>query len=192
VDVGKAKVQAVAQRLRQISPAVRVTEAREALGGAQSEVVERLDECDVIIDCTASDEVLMLLAMAWWPIPRIFASFSMGYGAKRLFLFGVNSHRFPHDEFTRSIRPWMEHETKTWAVSDEVLEGAGCWSPLFPARNDDVAIAAAICVKELETLVAKRSPSSRFRVFSQSTSDEGFQGFAPENSPSKVESVVIR
>lgn len=192
VDVGKAKVQAVAQRLRLVSPSVRVTEFRNALGGTPPAVVEQLDEYDVIIDCTGSDEALMLLASAWWPIPRVFASFSMGYGAKRLFSFGVNGHRFLHDEFNRSVRPWLEHETKTWVACDEVFEGAGCWSPLFPARYDDVALAAAICVKELETLVVKRPPSPRFRVFVQSTSDEGFQGFAPENSPPEVEAVVVR
>lgn len=190
VDVGKAKVQAVAQRLRQLSPAVRVTEVREALGGPPTAIAARLDEYDVIIDCTASDEALMLLAAAWWSIPRIFASFSMGYGGKRLFSFGVSGHKFPHDEFARSVRPWLEDETKTWADSGEVFEGAGCWSPLFPARCDDVALAAAICVKELETLIAKRPPTSRFRAFAQSSSDYGFQGFSPENSPAGVTALV--
>jgi hypothetical protein len=191
-DVGKRKVRAVAQKLRQISPTVRVTEVLEALGGSPSEVMERLDEYDAIIDCTASDEVLMLLASAWWPIPRLFASFSMGYGAKRLFSFGANGHTFPHDDFVRSIRPWLEHETRTWAASTEVFEGAGCWSPLFPARCDDVALAAAVCIKQLEALVAGPPPESRLRVFAQSMSDEGFAGFAPEKSLPGLEAVALR
>jgi len=190
VDVGKAKVQAVAQRLRQLSPMVRVTEVSQELGGSLSTIVERLDEYDVIVDCTSSDEALLLLATAWWSIPRIFASFSMGFGGKRLFSFGVSGHRFPQDEFVRSVRPWLEHEAKTWAESDEVLEGAGCWSPLFPARQDDVVLAAVTCVKELETLVAKRPPSSRFRVFAQSSSDDGFQGFTPESAPPAMEALA--
>lgn len=182
-DVGSPKVQAVAERLRQLSPAVRVTEVLEPIGGTPKDVVEQLDEYDVILDCTSSDEALMLLAGAWWSIPRVFASFSMGYGGKRLFSFGVSGHRFPQDEFVRNVRPWLEHEAKTWAEGDEVLEGAGCWSPLFPARHDDLVLAAATCVKELETLIAKRPITPRFRVFAQASSDDGFKGLVPESAP---------
>ena len=190
VDVGKFKVQAVAQRLRQASPMLRVTEMAKDLGGSLDAVVEQLDAYDVIIDCTSSDEILRLLATAWWSIPRIFASFSMGFGGKRLFSFGLSGHRFPQEEFARSLQPWLEHEAKSWAASDEVLEGAGCWSPVFPARQDDVVLAAAMCVKELETLVSKRPPSSRFRVFAQSSSDNGFQGFTPESAPPAVNALA--
>jgi hypothetical protein len=181
VDVGQLKVPAVARRLRQISPTVRVVEFNETLSGDAGSIEERLDEYDAIVDCTSSDDALMLLSTAWWSIPRVFASFSMGYGGKRLFSFGVNGHRFPQDEFTRGVRPWLEYEAKEWADSDEILEGAGCWTPLFPARHDDVTLAAAICVKELETLVAARPSSSRLRVFAQSLSEDGFQGYALES-----------
>lgn len=190
VEVGRSKVQSVGQRLRKLSPMVRVTELLEALGGTPNAIVERLDEYEVIVDCTSSDETLMLLATAWWSIPRTFASFSTGYGGKRLFSFGVNGHRFPQDEFAINVRPWLEHEAKTWAASDEVLEGAGCWSPLFPARYDDVVLAAATCVKELETLITKRPVSPRFRVFAQSSSDDGFLGFLPEGAPPAGEALA--
>jgi hypothetical protein len=190
VDVGKSKVQVVAQRLRQISPAARVTEVNENLRGDAEAIVEQFEEYDVIIDCTSSDEALALLATAWWSIPRIFASFSLGYGGKRLFSFGVGGHAFSQQEFTANVRPWIEHEAAAWASSEEVLEGAGCWSPLFPARHDDVVLAAATCVKELEALVALKPRVPRFRVFVQSVSDEGFQGFLPERAPTTVEAMA--
>jgi hypothetical protein len=190
VDVGKRKVAVVAQRLRQISPTVRVAEFSEKLPSDAKAVQDRLDEYDIIIDCTASDEVLSALERAWWPIPRTFASFSLGFGGRRLFSFGLSGNRLPASDFARSVRPWLEYESKTWADSDELLEGAGCWSPLFPARHDDVVLAAAVCVKELETLVTQRPTAPRFRVFAQSSSESGFQGFAPEGSPPAAEALA--
>lgn len=189
-DVGKTKVQVVAQRLRQISPAVRVAELNEELHGNAKAISAQFDEYDVIIDCTSSDEALSLLGAAWWSIPRVFASFSLGYGGKRVFSFGVSGHQFPQQEFAESVRPWLEHEAKIWANSEEVLEGAGCWSPLFPARHDDVVLAAATCVKELEAIVAQVPRASRFRVFAQSTANGGFEGFVREDAPPVVEAMA--
>ncbi len=190
VEVGKAKVQVVAQRLRQISPSARVTEVLEDLRGTPQSIVQQFEEYDVVVDCTASDDALRLLATAWWSIPRVLASFSMGYGAKRLFSFGVSGHRFPHDVFAMSIRPWLEHEAQIWANSEEVLEGAGCWSPLFPARHDDVVMQAATCMKELESLVAKRPTTPQFRVFAQASTDDGFQGSVLESAPPALEAIA--
>jgi hypothetical protein len=45
-------------------------------------------------------------------------------------------------------------------------------------------------VKELETLVAKRPTEPRFRVFAQASSDDGFQGFAPESAPPALEAMA--
>lgn len=182
-DVGQSKVSVVAQRLRQISPTIRVTEIFEKLPSDTKTLEARLDRYDIIIDCTSSDSVLATLHRAWWSIPRTFASFSLGFGGKRLFSFGVCSNRFPHGDFSNCVRPWLEHESKAWAASEEILEGPGCWSPLFPARDDDVVLAAAVCVKELETLSTKAPTDPRFRVFAQLLTDDGFQGFVPEIAP---------
>jgi hypothetical protein len=162
VGVGKFKVPVVAQRLRQISPIVRVTEVTEQLP-AEAKVIEaQLDDYDIVIDCTSSDVALSTLARAWWSIPRTFATFSLGFGGKRLFSFGVSGNRFPHGDFAMSVRPWIEHESKAWTENDEVFEGAGCWSPLFPARYDDVVLAAAVCVSvatEIRVIPAESSGS---------------------------------
>lgn len=191
VDVGQAKVPVVAKRLRQISSTVRVVEFGDTMPTDTKAIEAQLDEYDIIIDCTSSDVALSTLERAWWSIPRTFASFSLGFGGKRLFSFGVSGNRFPHGEFARSVRPWLEHESRAWANNDEVLEGAGCWSPLFPARYDDVVLAAAVCVKELETLADMRSSEPRFRVFAQSSSERDFQGFVAEGAPSDLEALAL-
>lgn len=177
-EVGKTKVRAVAHRLFQISPAVQVIEIDRNLGSDEHAIVETLEPYDLVVDCTASDDALALLAGGWWAIPRVFASFSMGFGARRLFSFGVTGHAFPQQRFAADVAPWLQDEAATWADGEELLEGAGCWSPLFPARHDDVEMAAAVCVKEVEALVSQRPRKPRFRVFEKHESADGFHGFS--------------
>ena len=190
VDVGNSKVRAVAQRLLQISPAVWVTEIERDLSGGQRAVVDALEPYDVVVDCTASDDALSVLAGGWWSIPRVFASFSVGFGAKRLFSFGVTGHEFPQGRFAVEVAPWLQDEAATWAGGEELLEGAGCWSPLFPARQDDVVMATAICVKEIETLTSQRPREPRFRVFEKQESTEGFNGFSVRRELPSMEAVA--
>jgi hypothetical protein len=176
-DIGAAKATAVALRLKQMSPHVKVTALPHDLPADQSALVATLDAYHVIVDCTGADEVLFLLAEAWWPVPKVFASFSLGYAGRRLFAFGAIAHQFPDARFKEMLAPWLADEAALWSANEEVLEGAGCWSPLFPARADDVMLAAAMCVKELEHLVATRPHQPRLRVFEQQHTPDGLAGF---------------
>jgi hypothetical protein len=191
-DVGDSKVRAVARRLRQVSPCVRVEEFGTSIPAAVDAMVEMLEQYDVIVDCTGSDDALALLARGWWSIPRVFASFSLGFGARRLFSFGATGHEFPISQFASKIAPWLEDEVSTWANRDELLEGPGCWSPLFPGRCDDVVLAASICVKELEMMAARRSREVRCRVFEGRETNDGFVAFSscPELSERHMEKVA--
>jgi hypothetical protein len=182
-NIGAAKVAAMATRLQQISPYANVTAITQALPTDQAALVAMLEPYDIVVDCTGADEVLSLLSEAWWPTPKVFASFSLGYGGQRLFAFGVFAHQFPDALFKETLAPWLADEAILWSANDEVLEGAGCWSPLFPARADDVMLAAAMCVKELEQLVAERTAAPRFRVFEQQRTPDGICGFLLRQSP---------
>ena len=183
VDLDTPKVKVVGQRLLEVSPHVRVTELARNLGGDQRSIVETLDPYDVIVDCTGSDDTLAVLAAGWWSVPRTFASFSMGFGGRRLFSFGVTAHEYPHQAFRAAVEPWLKDEGITWAGAEELLEGAGCWSPLFPARYDDIVISAAVCVKEVERLVTQRPREPHFRVFARQDSADGFTGFSLSDAP---------
>ncbi len=182
-DVGASKVRAVADRLRQLSASVRVTELEGSFPLDEHSIVDKLEPYDILIDCTASDDVLRALSLGWWSIPRVFASFSLGFGGSRLFSYGFAGHQFPEERFQSEVRPWLDHESATWSDAGELLEGAGCWSPLFPARLDDVVLAAATCAKELETIAGSRPDEPRFRVFEQLATPDGFAGFSLRIQP---------
>ncbi len=177
-DVGQTKVKVVASRLKEISPFVRISEVENELPLSVDAIVNLLEPFDVIIDCTGSDDVLLSLSRGWWSIPRLFASFSLGFGAHRLYSFGVFANRFPADQFASVTQPWLQYETSEWAGSDELLEGPGCWSPLFPARYDDILMMASTGVQEIEAMMDRRPKESRFRVFERHVSDEGLISFS--------------
>lgn len=151
-EIGRNKADAVADRLRRASPMARVRAHSGALP-IGTRLQELLEPCGIVIDCTAEDGVLRQLAAVWWPIPRLFLSASTGFAARRLFVFAVSACTFPAGDFTAQMEPWLKEEHGKWSAAGETLEGAGCWSPLFPARSDDIWLAAVTAVKFLERVV---------------------------------------
>lgn len=152
VALGKNKATAVAARLQGVAPMSRIISSEMWLPQGD-ELRTLLEPFDVVLDCTGEDEVLRDLGAAWWSVPRRFLSASLGFAASRLFLFGVYACRFPFEEFEGAVGPWLEEERFQWTANGETIEGAGCWSPLFPARSDDVWLAAVATVKYLERVV---------------------------------------
>ena len=151
-DLGRKKAEAIKERLQNCAPMSRISSQATCLpsGGTLQTLLEPFD---IVLDCTADDSALHHLSEVWWSIPRYFLSSSMGFAANRLFLFGVHACTFPVDDFEDAIQPWLSMERLQWSAAGEKLEGAGCWSPLFPARSDDVWLAAVATIKYLERLV---------------------------------------
>lgn len=176
VDLGHNKATATATRLQSAAPMSHITSHAGSLPRDRA-LKDLLESFEIVLDCTGDDDVLHLLGQAWWSIPRNFLSASLGFAANRLFLFGVHACSFPFEEFDTAIQPWLVQERKQWIAAGETLEGAGCWSPLFPARCDDVWLAAIATVRYLERLVGEKE-SRGLRVFEQ-CSDEDLVCYQP-------------
>lgn len=151
-SVGAGKASALAKRFREISPTASISAVEHHLVDPQG-VHDRLDEADLVIDCTATNEIPTLLAETYWSVPRRFISASFGYGARQLFLYRSFGVKFPAKGFFSSVEPWLVKERRDWAQAEERIEGAGCYSPLFPARADDVAAGAVAVVKFSEEAI---------------------------------------
>ncbi|NJL02992.1 MAG: ThiF family adenylyltransferase [Spirulinaceae cyanobacterium SM2_1_0] len=173
-DLGCNKATATAARLQGAAPMSSIS-AHAAMLPSGDRLQQLLEPFDIVIDCTGEDEVLRRLAEAWWSIPRRFLSASLGFAAKRLFLFGAQACAFPFDEFAAAVKPWLAAERSQWSTAGETLEGAGCWSPLFPARCDDVWLSAVATVKYLE-FMAQGTWVNALRVLEQSLV-EGTAGY---------------
>ncbi|MHB8087293.1 MAG: ThiF family adenylyltransferase, partial [Anaerolineaceae bacterium] len=154
-DIGKFKAQALADRLLTVAPFSKITAKIISFPKDRTEVIKAVEEFDIVLDCTADDAVLLELSTGWWNTKKLFISASVGYRAKKTFLIAYYGHFFPANELLKALLPHIQEEKTSWAVEGETIEGAGCWSPLFPARLDDLFMSASTIIKVIEEIVEK-------------------------------------
>lgn len=177
-EVDRNKAEALRDRLTAVSPYVEVKSVPDSIPATKSQIESLLEDYNLVVDCTGADEVVASLALGWWSIPKLFISASVGFMAKRLFAFIADGCTFPAMEFQERIRPWLRDEVQAWQDHGETLEGCGCWSPLFPARYDDILLAAATATKLIDGLTSRRPTSNRLVIFEQTYNEDGsFEGF---------------
>lgn len=54
------------------------------------------------------------------------------------------------DDFERRMATWLQKESETARGESEIIEGIGCWHPLFPARIDDIQMLVGAAFKVIE------------------------------------------
>lgn len=166
-DLNDHKAAAVAKRLNQVSPQARVEAMNQSFPPANSDEKMRLTNCEVVIDCTGSDEVLQQMASFDWDSEKLFFSASMSLGARRLYCFAARGRSFPSESFRQQITPWLTRDFSENADTEMPREGIGCWHPIFPARADDVWMMAAVAVKQLEQTASFSRDKSEIIVYEQ-------------------------
>lgn len=170
-DLGEDKTAALAARLHAASPFAQVRPIA-ALPEDPALADTHLGDSDLVIDTTGNDDVLATLGELPGAHVRRWLTVSLGLGADRLYCFHAVGARFPVAEFYGSIRPWLDDDRRRHP--DELpWEQAGCWSPVFPAREDDVALFAATALREVERTAMPDLPQPPLRVFQRYLDDDG-------------------
>lgn len=173
-NVGHNKAAAVAARLNASSVDAKVTAYQQQLSGLTlPALMDRAPR--IVIDTTGSDQVLSDLAA--WSRPTLFLSISLGLYARRIYAFASDCEGFPVEEFHSKLQPWLEldrEETKD--LPQPTTEGVGCWSPVFPARLDDIYLLASAAVKWIEEVSANPPTQPVLAVFEQDSSQGHFVG----------------
>jgi len=148
-------------------------------------VIGLLEDRDIVIDCTADNEVVSALSLGWWSLENFSCLHLWG---TRLGVFSVHPPRtgFSTASLSTMIEPLLQEERALWSESGETLEGAGCWSPLFPARMDDLLLAASSTIKFLEEMAEKCEPETRLVTFEQIIGD-GFLGLKRSDTAGSIE-----
>jgi hypothetical protein len=176
-DLKKSKSESLVRRMNKISPAINAISNTKSIREALRINKDFLLSFSLIIDATASDQVLYELARANLLNESVFASFSLGLYGRRIFCYVSHFHKDIDSDFSSYMEKWMEKEkTAYYDVEELPRDGLGCWHPLFPARSDDVWMLTAVALKALESFIINKIKSTSFSVFEQSYVDGAFVG----------------
>lgn len=170
--LGVPKAIAVRDSLQAASPHAELTADPSALSASPTDASAQLGDADLVIDATASDEVLRTLAVLASDQPRLWASLSLNRHAERIYCFLAHAPCFPLETFEQSFEPWRKDDAHR---HEDALpwEGPGCWSPVFPARVDDITALVALAVRELEQLVLHPPIDALLRVYERRHDKDG-------------------
>ena len=118
-----------------------------------SAIASQLRDYDVVVDCTASDDVIEAMARFEWGGEKQFLSLSLTWRGEGLLAYYASETSFPardaQDRFRVAPRPDPN-------VDEAQVEGIGCWHPVFPAPQADVQLWAATAARFMERTVASR------------------------------------
>ena len=136
-----------------------------------------LDKYDIIIDCSGENSVLDVFQKAEFRKSHIIASISLGLGAKHLYMTIMSGTTFYFNSFYKLILPYIQSERDLFDDYNLPRNGIGCWHPTFPARSDDIWLAAATAVKAIENYIITKSEKTLSIVYEQRENDGIFEGY---------------
>lgn len=136
-----------------------------------------LDKYDIIIDCTGENSVLDIIQNCDFSRNHIFASISVGLGAKRLYITIMNGNTYDFNSFCDLISPYLRSEKVLYNDYELPRNGIGCWHPTFPGRSDDIWLAASTATKAIENYIISKSEKTLSLVYEQRENNGIFEGY---------------
>lgn len=173
-DLGESKIEALSQKLRKISPFCKIKtsggwsgnpylrwEVKYTQGdfysninySSQQKVLDSIKDCDLVIDCTGSNELLHFLSYAL--TDRDVVSCCITNRAKDLLCLTNRTGNLFEQRKMHLAR--IEQDTENFYV-----EGTGCWSPTFLANYCDIAALVNLFVRDLnDSMKENQIPHSK-------------------------------
>lgn len=174
-SVGKYKANELAKRFNSINPNIDVKFINKAL---TKENVEIIDRYDIILDCTANNDVLYLLSSYETKRKKKYFSISFGYKAEILYFAYQSGCEFDLEQYIAMFGAKMKENEIV--ISDKELpwEGTGCWSPVFPAMAADVQLVASFATAILKTIIEQTSYDDKYYIYERINDEDGvIKGF---------------
>jgi molybdopterin/thiamine biosynthesis adenylyltransferase len=172
-DVDKFKTVALAERLNNINCHVRAKALTSYLNTSNLDV---LDDYDVMIDCTAKDNVLELLSHL--KKTKIICSVSVGYKAEKMYFLYYKGNQFTVNLFDQRVIEFTKQDKKK-IIDDELpWDGIGCWNPVFPAYSCDMQLAGTVATMAMTDLIKKNDIGTKCFVYQKKYDESGiFMGY---------------
>jgi len=174
--IGYSKSEALAERLNLVNPNSRVSAYNTSFPTGDENINKVLEQCQLIIDCTANDFVISQLEQLHCESEKIFVSISTGVFAKRLFIYLAKGRKFDADRFQNSLKSWLDKENEEFDGYEFPVGGVGCWHPVFPARTDDLWLMASVASKVLVDTIELKIEYKQLMVFEQQIENNQFIG----------------
>ncbi|WP_425400160.1 hypothetical protein [Aeoliella sp.] len=73
----------------------------------------------------------------------------------------------PFEDFQQEVSPWLARDMEEFADVEPMRENLGCWHISFPARVDQIVVAAAAAVRCMEEWAADGFTKTGLHVFEQ-------------------------
>lgn len=146
-DLGKKKSQALAERLELNSPSIKVQYKEEYLNENN---LSFLYDCDIIIDCTGNNDVVDLLSSCKFDAEKHIFIGAFTYGAKGFSFFKQYANTLNSKLYYEKTSDFFNQYVND-IKEGLVMEGIGCYHPVFPALDSDVSLWSSIFVKEIVT-----------------------------------------
>ena len=172
-DIGNQKASALAARLDAAALHTVATAIDAVFPPDDAEQVDRIRNCDIIIDATGDDTAAAAMSGFQWNGAKTFISVSLGIYARRLFCFTSRGPVFPNTEFRDRLQHWLRLEGEEYNLDELPRDGPRCWHPRHPARIDDVWMLTAAAVKLVEQAIADPPEAPALIVLEQHTDGAG-------------------
>ena len=171
---------ALSSRLSEINPHSSIEAVCSYLRMEHGNIISPdISTYDIVIDTTGSDSVLEIIAAGLNWKKTVFLSASVGLGATRLYLYLTRNQPPNFGHFLSFVEPYLDLDRKECDLAELPRDGIGCWNPLFPARADDMWMAACTVIKALERFLLSSDTASICAVYKTKTADNLFYGYTP-------------
>ncbi|WP_298836042.1 ThiF family adenylyltransferase [Clostridium sp.] len=170
-DISKYKATALSDRLNLINPHARIKAINDEVKLDNNYIFNLKD---VIIDCSANDEVLKIVSELSFKSKVMFFSVSFGYKAEQLYIAAQQAETFSYETFTDIFGDVIQEDIKKCRLEDMPWEGIGCWSPVFPAKTSDVMLAAATATEIITHFLRKGETTNKNFIYKKEYDEDGF------------------
>lgn len=157
-DVGLSKSERLCRRLNTLSPHADFVPFVARFPELDEAALRHSAECDIVLDCSGTDDVLQALAEEARATDALYVSVALGRGARRFYVYCAKGRSFPVEEFRDAIAPWLTRDADQFKDTTFPWEGVGCWHPVFPATADQVWLFAATAARRIETAAVDNAP----------------------------------